>query len=213
MCCTPGLHGPDDSLGEFAHRAPAARRTERETGTREHPRIGVGDRDRPAHQFEAGQVVEVVAEVGDAIQADPAFPRPVDERGALVVAALDDVDAELARRGQPTTGSVSVDRISTGTPASRSIRTPSPSARLTRTNSSPALPTSAVLSVWTPSKSVTTASTSIAPGRSTRGASAEAIVNCSSVSSSIAVVSATTAMPTVPKKRCRAAVNPSAFMT
>jgi len=48
-----------------------------------------------------------------------------------------------------------------GTPARLSRLIPIPSARLTRTLSVPSSPTVAVSSVWTPSKSVTTASTSI----------------------------------------------------
>ena len=69
----------------------------------------------------------------------------------------------------PTTGLVSVERMSTGMPAARSRPTPRPSARLTRTSSSPDSATSAVLSVCTPSKSVTTASTSIAAAVGRRG--------------------------------------------
>ena len=59
----------------------------------------------------------------------------------------------------------SVDRISWGIPVPRRREIPMPSSRLTRTNSSPSAFTKAWSSVWTPSKSITRASTSRPPAR------------------------------------------------
>ena len=62
-----------------------------------------------------------------------------------------------------TTGFTSVERISTGSPDRRIAATPIPSPRCTATRSVPSAASHARSSVWVPSKSRTTASTS--PGR------------------------------------------------
>ncbi len=102
-----------------------------------------------------------------------------------------------------TTGLVSLEMITIGTPDSRSRWMPSPSARLTRTDSRPSWSTPARSSVCTPSKSVITTSTSIsAAGGSITVASALATIRSSSVSMSTAVEESTATGAIRPKKRC-----------
>ena len=156
-----------------------------------------------------GQVVEVVAEVGDAVEPDAALVGPVAQRGGLVVAPPWRTRRRASRRAAPTTGFVSVDRISTGTPAARSRATPVAVDCGSRARSrARAGRRCTVSSVCTPSKSVTTASTSIArPSHGARasGASARASSSVVGVSISIAWSRRPRQVPTRPKKRCAGA--------
>ena len=132
---------------------------------REHQRMRLRNGDGPADDLETREIVDVVAEVGDAGERD-ALLRPTHSRSAAALSstALPHVDPELARPSADDGVRLGRQDQHRDAGARAAARSPIPSDLLTRTLSRPSASVSTVSSVWTPSKSVTTAATSIELG-------------------------------------------------
>ena len=93
--------GPREKNGSASSRTapspPGAASTMRAAASTSRVRVGHGD--RPADQLEAREVVDVVAEVGDASSGMSRSERPRRQRRGLVVAALQHLDPQLAGAG------------------------------------------------------------------------------------------------------------------
>ena len=95
----------EHSVGEVSDRAAAAGSVQDHACRGEDERVRAGDGDGPAHQFKAREVVDVVAEIGDARERDAVLGGPLAQRGGLVVDALPYVDPQLAgSRGDDRVG-------------------------------------------------------------------------------------------------------------
>ena len=66
----------EDAVGGFTHGAVPAGAGEYESRGRENLGVRVGHGEGPADESETGEVVDVVAEVGDAVEIDVTFRGP-----------------------------------------------------------------------------------------------------------------------------------------
>ena len=139
-----GCGRASDPVGELAHRArrrPAGSSTTRAAASTSGCASGTAT-GQPT-SVEAGEVVDVVAEVGDAVEADAARGGPLAQRGGLVVDALAHVDAELrGARGDDRVGLGRQDQHRDAG-ARAAARRPCRPLRLTRTSSRPSASTHA----------------------------------------------------------------------
>ena len=168
--------------------------------------------DWPSDKTEAHSIIYIISDECDVAQVDAALAAPGAQRRFLVVHAVLYLDAKFGRAGRHD-GIGLFGKNEHRDPARRKSEIPMPSDRDTTTDSVPSWETMTVSSVWTPSKSMTSADAETCVGTSTLEASARAAVNSSSSSISRAATTETTSMPTVPKNRKPAVLKPAALIT